>query len=116
MKAFMLAVLGIATLSLPVAAATGPAQAAAPSASEMSKPMIVDNDGMNLMVEDNCIMCHSDAAKTGGLTLESFDAAHIVDNAEITEKMIRKLRTGMMPPSYAPQPEPEAIDALAEEL
>ena len=50
---------------------------------------------------------------TAGLTLESFDPSHATENVEVAEKMIRKLRTGMMPPSYSLRPEESEIDALA---
>ena len=36
--------------------------------------------------------------KTGGLSLAAFDVAHAAQNAEVAEKMIRKLQAGMMPP------------------
>lgn len=66
-----------------------------------------------MIIDDYCVMCHNDTALTGGLTLESFDTTELVRNAETAEKMIRKLRAGMMPPSYAPRPEPEEISAFA---
>jgi hypothetical protein len=68
------------------------------------------------LVEDYCVMCHNDTAQTGGLSLEAFDAAHPESNAEIAERMIRKLRAGMMPPSYAARPEPPEIVAFATSL
>ena len=58
-------------------------------------------DEQRAMVEDYCLMCHSDVARTGGLTLESFDPRNLEEHRAVAEKMIRKLRTGMMPPSYA---------------
>ncbi len=59
-----------------------------------------------------CIGCHSDRGKAGNLTLASFDAAKAgdPDHLEITEKMIRKLRAGMMPPQTAPRrPDAEQV-------
>lgn len=67
---------------------------------------------VNTFVAEYCVMCHSDAAETGGLTLEHFDASHLPRNAEVAEKMIRKLRLGMMPPAIAPQPEAETSHAV----
>ena len=64
------------------------------------------------MVEDYCLMCHSDAALTGGLTLESFDASELGRDTEVAEKMLRKLRTGMMPPSYASRPDRAEVRSL----
>src|SRR6188474_3733125 len=52
------------------------------------------------LVKQYCVTCHNDRNKNiaGGLTLASFDAAkvgHDALGAEVAEKMIRKLRSGM---------------------
>jgi hypothetical protein len=52
----------------------------------------------------------------GGLSLESFDLAHPERNAEEAEKIIRKLRAGMMPPPGRPRPSDAELSALAESL
>jgi mono/diheme cytochrome c family protein len=57
------------------------------------------------LVKQYCTGCHSDRGKAGGLSLASFDAATAADHPVITEKMIRKLRAGMMPPAGARRPE-----------
>ncbi|MGH9319784.1 MAG: hypothetical protein ACRD3V_07825, partial [Vicinamibacteria bacterium] len=58
---------------------------------------ITSYEMQNALLGDYCVMCHSDEAKTAGLTLESFDVSRAEENAPIAEKMIRKLRAGMMP-------------------
>jgi hypothetical protein len=70
------------------------------------------------MVKQYCTGCHSDRGKAGELTLQSFDAAAAANPERLatTEKMIRKLRAGMMPPAGARRPEPEQIKALAAAL
>jgi hypothetical protein len=60
-----------------------------------------------------CATCHSNAARTGGLSLQSIDLNDIPSNAEIWEKAIRKLRVGAMPPQGAPRPEKAALDRFA---
>jgi len=67
------------------------------------------------LVKTYCATCHTDRGKerSGNLSFQSFDAAKLEDNGEVTEKMIRKLRAGMMPPPGAKRPEPEVITALA---
>jgi len=65
------------------------------------------------MVKQYCATCHSDRGKAGGLSLASFDAANLLEHAPVVEKIIRKLRAGMMPPANAKRPEPAAIQALA---
>jgi cytochrome c553 len=73
-------------------------------------------DAQTKLVSYYCSTCHDDEAKTGGLTLQSFDAAHAADRAATAEKMIRKLRAGMMPPPGADRPDQAQLLALAEAL
>ncbi|HEY7697332.1 MAG TPA: DUF1587 domain-containing protein, partial [Vicinamibacteria bacterium] len=73
-------------------------------------------DSQNALVSDYCVMCHSDQAMTAGFSLESFDVGRAEEKAPLAEKMIRKLKTGMMPPSFAPQPDPAEIADLARTL
>ncbi len=56
------------------------------------------------LLDKYCVTCHNERAKTGGLVLEKLDLANIPANAEIWEKVIRKLRVGAMPPSGMPKP------------
>jgi len=67
------------------------------------------------LVKQYCTGCHSDRGKAGQLTLASFDAAKAAttENLTTSEKMIRKLRAGMMPPAGARRPDEEQIKALA---
>ena len=68
------------------------------------------------LVKQYCTGCHSDRGKAGQLSLASFDAAAAAnpDHVATTEKMIRKLRAGMMPPASARRPAAEQITALAD--
>ncbi len=59
-----------------------------------------------------CFRCHNDVQQTGGLSLESYDAAEAYERAEVTEKIIRKLQAGMMPPSTAQRPDAATYAAL----
>ncbi len=70
----------------------------------------------NALVKQYCATCHSDRGKAGGLTLASFDAGAVVDHPEVTEKIIRKMRAGMMPPAGARRPEPAVIESLVTTL
>jgi Protein of unknown function (DUF1592)/Protein of unknown function (DUF1588)/Protein of unknown function (DUF1585)/Protein of unknown function (DUF1595)/Protein of unknown function (DUF1587) len=73
-------------------------------------------ESQNAVVADYCVMCHSDEAMTAGFSLEAFDVGRAEESAPVSEKMIRKLRAGMMPPSFAPQPDPAEIADLARTL
>ncbi|HEX5432577.1 MAG TPA: DUF1592 domain-containing protein [Bryobacteraceae bacterium] len=63
-----------------------------------------------------CVVCHSDKARTGGLTLQHADLVHVPAGAETWEKVIRKLRVGAMPPQGMPQPAPDVRAGLAQFL
>jgi mono/diheme cytochrome c family protein len=64
------------------------------------------------LVDRNCVTCHNDRLKTAGLTLEQRDLGRLGPDAEIWEKVIRKLRGGMMPPEGRPRPPQPEIDAF----
>jgi hypothetical protein len=68
------------------------------------------------LVDRYCIGCHSAALKSGGLVLEKLDVTHARDAAETWEKVIRKVRAGMMPPSGVPRPDRAALDGFAANL
>jgi cytochrome c553 len=68
------------------------------------------------LLKQYCVTCHNDRAKAGGMSLAAYDPAAAPKHAELTEKMIRKLRVGMMPPAGARRPAPEVLIGLAEAL
>ena len=68
------------------------------------------------LINKYCVVCHNDKAKMGGLMLDHADLAKISEQAEIWEKVERKLRSGMMPPQGMPQPDANQIDKLASML
>jgi hypothetical protein len=51
-----------------------------------------------------CATCHNERLKTGGLSLAEVDLSRLGAQPEPWEKVVRKLRTGVMPPPGAPQP------------
>jgi hypothetical protein len=57
------------------------------------------------LVSTYCVTCHNARAKTGGLTLDDPALANVSAHADVWEKVIRKLRAGMMPPPGLPQPD-----------
>jgi len=67
------------------------------------------------VIERSCVTCHNDRAKAGGLSLAGFSMASAGDVPEITEKMIRKVRAGQMPPAGGARDE-SALTALAAAL
>jgi hypothetical protein len=66
-------------------------------------------------LEQTCLECHNEDASTAmalfsGLYLDRLDVDRVGENAETWEKVVRKIRTGMMPPASEPRP-----DSVAEE-
>ena len=60
-----------------------------------------------------CVTCHNDRAKTGGLTFEHADLTDIPKGAPTWEKLIRKVRAGMMPPPGMPRPDKATLDSFS---
>ena len=57
------------------------------------------------IVDRYCVTCHNERTKAGGLVLAKLDLAAVPDNAEIWEKVVRKLGTRAMPPQGARRPD-----------
>src|SRR5580698_8215352 len=81
-------------------AATVPAVLATSAASERA------------LIDQYCVTCHNQRLKTGGLALDQLDLAQMHDHAEIWEKVVRKLRAGMMPPSGMRRPDPPVMESM----
>src|SRR3954469_25839758 len=77
---------------------------------------ILPVDAQNQLVGQYCAGCHSERGKAGGLVLAGFDAAAADKHPDVAEKMIRKLRTGMMPPPNARRPDAASIAQLVDAL
>src|SRR5262245_3298212 len=72
---------------------------------------------LNAVVKQYCSGCHSDSAnKSGNLSLTQFDMAKAVEHADVSEKMIRKLRAGMMPPPGSRRPDDTTLLNLVSTL
>src|ERR1700680_658629 len=63
-----------------------------------------------------CITCHNEKVNTAGLMLNKLDFTNPGKDAESWEKVVRKIRSGMMPPSGGPRPARTALDAFAGKL
>ena len=68
------------------------------------------------VVQQYCVRCHNDRMLRGNLSLEGFTLDAADEAGEITERMIRKLRVGMMPPPGARRPSGDSLLVLVESL
>ena len=94
-----------AALAVVVPGGAAPARAAAPHAV----------DGRALM-QRYCVGCHNDRTRTAGLSLEALDPRDPAPDAAAFEKVILKLRSGMMPPEGRPRPDAAALAAFVSDV
>jgi hypothetical protein len=65
------------------------------------------------LLNQYCITCHNDKLKTGGLSLEGLSLDRVAADAEMWEKVVRKVRAGLMPPAGAKRPARATLDFFA---
>jgi hypothetical protein len=68
------------------------------------------------IVDKTCAGCHNNRVQNGNLSLDGFDVSRAGEHRDVSERMIRKLRSGQMPPAGARRPADEQLDALAAAL
>src|SRR4249920_280950 len=68
------------------------------------------------VLDQYCVTCHNDRAKTANLSLEKLDLTMAGDHPELWEKVIRKLRAGVMPPAGVRRPPAAEYDGLRDWL
>src|SRR4029434_6606715 len=70
------------------------------------------NAAQRAVLDKYCVGCHNARLKTGGLALGQLGPSQLADHAEIAEKVVLKLRAGMMPPPQSPRPDRTTRDGL----
>ncbi len=65
------------------------------------------------VVDGTCRRCHNDRARYGNLSLDLFEVARAGDDRPLAEKIIRKVRTGLMPPAGTARPDEAELQSLA---
>jgi hypothetical protein len=72
------------------------------------------------LIDKYCVGCHNDKLTSGGLSLAKLEATlaagHVSDSAEEWEKVILKVRSGMMPPPGLPRPDKATLTSFAASL
>ena len=76
----------------------------------------VDAEALDEVVDRYCVRCHSERRLTGNLSLEEFAISQAVEQSEVAERVIRKLRADMMPPPGANRPAGDSLLVLVETL
>ena len=63
-----------------------------------------------------CVGCHNESGGRGDLVLSHLDETRPDSDGPIWEKVIRKVRSGMMPPANARRPEAARVEAFVSAL
>ena len=77
-----------------------------------SPPDVPDTATQRALIDQYCVACHNARLKTAGLLLDELDLAHLGNHAEIGEKVVRKLRAGLMPPAGRRRPDAATLESL----
>ena len=91
---------------------TGTAPVPKSAATPTARTQAPDVATQRAVVDKYCVTCHNVKLGTANLRLDQLDLSHLGDHAEIGEKVVRKLRAGMMPPTGMPQPDPATRETL----
>jgi mono/diheme cytochrome c family protein len=67
-------------------------------------------------VKQYCVTCHNERLKTGDLVLDKVNLDNVAADAQVWEKVIRKLRLGAMPPQGMPRPDEATLKAFVASL
>ena len=81
--------------------AEAPSQVAAPARSPQ-----------RALLDRYCVTCHNQRLQTGGLALDVADVSRVGEAPDVWERVVLKLRGGMMPPAGRPRPAGAALDEL----
>jgi hypothetical protein len=81
------------------------------AASDASKPRPASSD--TAVIDRYCATCHNQRTRAGKLALDTLDVSAAARDAETWEKVVRKVRTGMMPPAGSPRPDRATLDGFA---
>ncbi len=68
------------------------------------------------LLDRYCVTCHNDRLQTAGLALDTVDFERVAEHAPVLEKVVRKLRSGQMPPEGRPRPDAADVETFLSAL
>jgi len=105
-------ILGTIIVCLLAASDAAIAQQPAPTNANRIPDNLMPLADQRAFISQYCTGCHNDTARVGGMSLTSLDLVHPDQTAELAEKVIKKLRTGLMPPATATKRPPQETAKL----
>ena len=97
--------LAVASATPLLSAGAAPQRSTAVSASSLEQ--------QHTLLRRYCLTCHNERLRTAGLALDTLDLEQVGEHAVVWEKVVRKLRTGVMPPAGRPRPSRLEYDRFA---
>jgi hypothetical protein len=76
----------------------------------------LSNEALDNVIRNTCGECHNDGLRIGEMSLDSFTVENAARRPELAEKMIVKLRAGMMPPPGEDRPKGDTLQVLVATL
>src|SRR5690349_4719080 len=76
----------------------------------------LSNDALDNVIRNTCGECHNDGLRIGEMSLDSFTVENAAKHPQLAEKMIVKLRAGMMPPPGEDRPKGDTLQVLVATL
>lgn len=73
-------------------------------------------DPNRALLQRYCVACHNNSVKTANVSLQGLDLTVIADKADLLERILRKVKTGQMPPAGMPHPQPAALASFRQWL
>ena len=98
-------VLALNAVGIAIAAQAPAAQAPTPTLSKAPATAATDATSDQALIARYCTGCHNARTKSGNFVLEGMDISHVSEQTDAWEKVVRKLRGGLMPPAGRPRPD-----------
>ena len=95
---------------LAVGAAPVSAQQAAPKPAAASAAATAEK---RALLDKYCVGCHNARVQNGKMRLDNADVNKVGEQGQLWERVVRKVRGGVMPPPGAPRPEKVAYEGFA---
>ena len=80
---------------------------------QSSSPAAAPSSQYRAVLDRYCVTCHNEKLRTAELMFDKMDVERVSEGAPVWEKVVRKLRTGAMPPAGMPRPDKTTYDSFA---
>src|ERR1041385_7943976 len=121
-KAFALGAVAALTCVIPLAGQSVSGQSTPSAKTAIARPAGANASAgttaaaQRALLDQYCVTCHNDKTKIDNFSLQKEDINAVGDHPEVWERVIRKLRAGMMPPPGMPRPPLAKYEALRDWL